>query len=66
METKLLTMKKPPIDLGIGIYDNGKVYKVSLIFVDLLINLKDRDILFGIGIPLFWAGCFYAKFGETK
>lgn len=48
--------KPPPIDLGIGVHDNFKVFKLSLIFFDAIIeSLKSNWIKFlkGIGIP-FW------------
>lgn len=47
---------KPPIDLGIGIHDNFKCLKVSLIFFDAIIERSESNgikYLIGIGIP-FW------------
>jgi hypothetical protein len=56
---KGLIQKNPPIDLGVGIHDNFRIYKLSLIFIDLLINLKEKSICLGIGIPFLYTLVFY-------
>lgn len=50
--------EKPPIDLGIGIHDNLKVFKLSLIFFDALIErskVHGVKYLIGFGIPFYKA-----------
>ena len=59
--TKFLIQNKPAFDIGIGINDNFKVYTVSLIFVDILLNFNDRDFLIGVGVPFLKSVCFYFK-----
>lgn len=53
---KAFIQENPPIDLGIGIHDNFKCLKISLIFFDALIErskVHGVKYLIGFGIP-FW------------
>lgn len=53
---KVFVYKSPPIDLGFGIHNNFKIFKLSLIFFDALIersNVYGTKFIIGIGVP-FW------------
>ena len=53
-------VRNPTFDLGISINDNFQVFKIQLIFIDILItnNENVRSFSIGFGIPLLFAYAF--------
>jgi hypothetical protein len=51
MDFAFVATNKPPIDVGILIAENLTIWRVSLIFFDLLIDLKERHLAISIGTP---------------
>jgi hypothetical protein len=56
MGMRLYVQKRPPIDIGAGIYANGRHWRLALAVVDIEMNLTGKSgkfIAIGAGVP-FW------------
>jgi hypothetical protein len=58
---EILIQGNPPIDIGFGVHNNFKVYKIAIIFVDFLLNFEEKALLIGFGIPFIGAIVFHFK-----
>ena len=45
------------LDLGFNVLENGRVWKIALIFLDILVNTREKSLVVGFGVPFYKAYC---------
>lgn len=66
IEIAVFIQNNPPIDMGIGIHDNFRIYKLSLIFFDFLLDLNKKEMVAGLGLPFAHAIVLGIRYVELK
>jgi len=62
---KIGRLKSAAFDLGVGIHDNFTKFRLSLIFIDVLINTQERFYAIAFGMPFLFAFTIYSG-NKTK